>query len=62
MTGVFVVSLAVVAAGAIVATVPMVVGMAIVAIVGIVAAVVRLCAVQVVRLSNSGWKIVTQSD
>ncbi len=53
MTGVFVVSLmsfAILAAVAIVAAVPN------------GAAVVRLCGVQVVRLSNSGWKIVTQSD
>ncbi len=59
MTGVFVVSLmslAILAAVAIVAAVP------IGAAVSIVAAVVRLCGVQVVRLSNGGWKIVTQSD
>jgi len=62
VTGVFVVSLvslAVLAAVAIVATVPMLVAMA---IVGIVAAGVRRCGVQFVRLSHSGWKIVTQSD
>lgn len=56
------VSLAVVTSGAILAAVPMVVVMAIVAIVGTVAAGVRRCGVQFVRLSHSGWKIVTQSD
>ena len=56
MTGVFVVSLV---SLAVVATFPMVVAMA---IVGSVAAVVRRCGVQFVRLSHSGWKIVTQSD
>ena len=41
------------------------VSLAIVAIVAamvIVAAVVRRCGLQFVRLSHSGWKIVTQSD
>ncbi len=61
MTGVFVVSLMFLAVVASVATVPMVVAMAIVVIVG-VAAGVRRCGVQFVRLSHSGWKIVTQSD
>ncbi len=59
MTGVFVVSLVSWAVVAFVATVPMVVAMA---IVGIVPAGVRRCGVQFVRLSHSGWKVVTQSD
>ncbi len=59
MTGVFVVSLV---SLAVVVAVAIVVAMAIVAIVGIVAAGVRRCVVQFVRLSHSGWKIVTQSD
>ncbi len=56
MTGVFVVSLVSLVVVATVAIVP------IGAAVPMVAAVVRLCGVQVVRLSNSGWKIVAQND
>ncbi len=62
MTGVFVVSLVSLVVVATVAIVPIGAAVPIVAAEAIVAAVVRRYGMQFVRLSHSGWKIVTQSD